>query len=101
LHLGAVRVDGSEVPKQRCLTSMESESAVKFLELSLQAGESFELRLINALSGGANASEIVIEEIQAYRGKNPLWGWCGYWCRVIAGVPYLRGGNPSLDAVRL
>jgi hypothetical protein len=72
LQLKAVRAGGKEV-RQRCFPSQEGGSSVRFLEMKLRAKESFQLQLLNPLPGGSSGDEVVVEEMQIYREKFPLW----------------------------
>ena len=73
LILKAVRGDGKGPPKQCCLPHMEGDCPVKFLEVKLNAGDSIQLQMVNQLSTDPAGSEFLIQGIQAYREKNPLW----------------------------
>jgi hypothetical protein len=73
LVVKAVRLDGKDSPKQCCLPQMEGDCLVKFLEVKLNAGDSIQIQLINQLSTDSTGHEFIIQEIQAYREKNPLW----------------------------
>jgi len=52
---------------------MEGDCPVKFLEVKLNAGDSIQLQMVNQLSTDPAGSEFLIQGIQAYREKNPLW----------------------------
>jgi len=73
LILKAVRKDGKGPPKQCCLPQMEGDCPVKLLEVKLNAGDSVQLQMINQLSTDPAGSEFLIQGIQAYRERNPLW----------------------------
>jgi len=73
LSLKAVRPDGKDPPKQCCLPQMEGDCLVKFLEIKLNADDAIQIQLINQLSADPAGSEFLIQEIQAFREKSPLW----------------------------
>jgi hypothetical protein len=72
LVLKAVQTDGKDLPKQYCLTQVEGDCSVKFLEVKLKSGDTIQLQLVNQLSSDPAGSEFLIQEIGAYREKNPL-----------------------------
>ena len=61
-HLSAVK---SWVRRGRTVTAL--------LEVKLNAGDSIQLQMINQLSTDPAGSEFLIQGIQAYRERNPLW----------------------------
>jgi hypothetical protein len=73
LVLRAVSGDGKDFPRQSCLSRMEGDCPVKYLEVKLDAEEAVQLQLINQISTDPAGSEFLIEEIQVFREKNPLW----------------------------
>lgn len=73
LVLKAVRSERKEPLKQRCLPQREGDSSVKYLELILESGNLIELEFSNQLSMEHAGCEFLIQEVQAYREKNPLW----------------------------
>jgi hypothetical protein len=73
LILKTAESDGKNPPKQCCLAHMEGNCPVKFLEVKLNAGDSIQLQLINQLSTDPAGSQFLIQEIQVFRERNPLW----------------------------